>query len=151
MNSTIILNEVQLNRISKLASKEKRALGYADDTPLARDIFSVLERLDIILLEFPFTSTKDATPFSAAIMSPMEDDGTPVFIGLNTADYFDKQVFAIAHELYHFYTKTGSHLSRLDGENELIEAKANRFAVEFLLPDRALKSIILSEFSSSCS
>lgn len=34
-------------------------------------------------------------------------------------------------------------------ENTLIEAKANRFAAEFLFPEAALKSIILDEFKTS--
>ena len=53
---------------------------------------------------------------------------------------FSKQIFAIAHELYHFFTKTGSHLSRQDGqESDLVEAKANWFAAEFLLPEKVPK------------
>jgi Zn-dependent peptidase ImmA (M78 family) len=72
-----------------------------------------------------------------------------VFIGLNTADYYDKQMFAIAHELYHYLTKTGSHLSRQDGqENDVVEAKANRFAAEFLLPEDVLRRRVFEEFKS---
>ena len=74
-----------------------------------------------------------------------------VFIGLNTADYFDRQIFAIAHELYHYYSKTGSHLSRLEEEGEsIVEVQANRFAAEFLLPQSILESIVLDEFKTSC-
>jgi Zn-dependent peptidase ImmA (M78 family) len=72
-----------------------------------------------------------------------------VFIGLNTADFFDKQVFAIAHELYHFFTKTGSHLSRQNEEEyDVVEARANRFAAEFLFPEEVLKNRIFEEFKS---
>jgi Zn-dependent peptidase ImmA (M78 family) len=120
------------------------------EMPIANDIFTILAQLNIKLLEYPIQSDGDRPAFSAAIMYSVEDGDELVFIGLNTADYFDKQIFAIAHELYHYYTKTGSHLSRLsDVDNNIIEAKANRFAAEFLLPEMTLKSIILDEFKSS--
>ena len=69
-----------------------------------------------------------------------------VFIGVNTADYYDRQLFSIAHELYHFITKTPSHLSRIEAEDDKVEYKANRFAAEFLMPAVTLKSIVLEEF-----
>ena len=83
-------------------------------------------------------------------MYSKEGDKELAFIGLNTADYFDRQIFAIAHELYHYYTKTGSHLSRpSEEENDLVEKTANRFAAEFLLPENTIKSIVLKEFKTS--
>lgn len=71
-------------------------------------------------------------------MYSTEGDKEFVFIVINTAD-FDKQIFAIAHELHHYFIKTGSHLRRLSEEqNDLIEVKANLFAAEFLLSKSAL-------------
>lgn len=150
MNPSIMLNEVQIDEIRKLASEKRQSLNIAGEVPIAKDIFTILEQLDIILLEYPIKSVGDSPAFSAAIMYSEENGKEFVFIGLNTADYFDKQVFAIAHELYHYYSKTGSHLSRLnDVENNLVEAKANRFAAEFLFPEVALKSIAIEEFKTS--
>lgn len=149
MESAMMLNEVQINRITRLAKEKRRVLGFIGETPIAGDIFTILERMNIILLEFPIKSNDDRSAFSAAMIYSNEDSEELVFIGLNTADYFDNQIFAIAHELYHFYTKTGSHLSRADGETDLIEAMANRFAAEFLLPETVLKSIVLNEFKRS--
>lgn len=150
MNPSITLNEVQIEEIRKLASDKRQSLNIAGEVPIAKDIFTILEQLDIILLEYPISSEGDSPAFSAAIMYSEESGKEFIFIGLNTADYFDKQVFAIAHELYHYYSKTGSHLSRLnDVENNLIETKANRFAAEFLLPEVALKSIVIEEFKTS--
>lgn len=150
MNPSITLNEVQIEEIRKLASDKRQSLNIASEVPIAKDIFTILEQLDIILLEYPINSEGDSPAFSAAIMYSEENGKEFVFIGLNTADYFDKQVFAIAHELYHYYSKTGSHLSRLnDVENNLVEAKANRFAAEFLFPEVALKSIAIEEFKTS--
>lgn len=150
MNPSTMLNEVQIEEIRKLASDKRQSLNIASEVPIAKDIFTILEQLDITLLEYPINSENDSPVFSAAIMYSEENGNEFVFLGLNTADYFDKQVFAIGHELYHYYSKTGSHLSRLnDVENNLIEAKANRFAAEFLFPEVALKSIVIEEFKTS--
>ena len=150
MSQSITLNEIQIEEIRKLARDKRQSLSIIGEMPIANDIFTILEQLNIKLLEYPIQSEGDRPAFSAAIMYSEEDGEELVFIGLNTADYFDKQVFAIAHELFHYYTKTGSHLSRLmDIENTLIEAKANRFAAEFLFPEVALKSIIIDEFKTS--
>ena len=146
----IMLNEVQVDEIRKLAGDERRFLGFVGETPIANDIFTILDRLDIMLLEYPIESEGDRPAFSAAIMYSEEGDKKLTFIGLNTADFYDKQIFAIAHELYHYYTKSGSHLSRPeDEEGSLIEIKANRFAAEFLLPETVLESIVLDEFKTS--
>lgn len=146
----ITLNEVQVDEIRKLAGEKRLSLGFVGETPIANDIFTILDRLDIMLLEYPIESEGDRPAFSAAIMYSEEGDKKLTFIGLNTADFYDKQIFAIAHELYHYYTKSGSHLSRPeDGESSLIEVKANRFAAEFLLPETVLESIVLDEFKSS--
>ena len=150
MHQSIELNEIQIEEICKLAKEKRRLLGYVGDTPIANDIFVILENLGIQLLEYPIRSDDDKQAFSAALMYSTEGDMEIVFIGLNTSDYFDKQVFAIAHELYHFYTKTASHLTRLkEEEDSLIEVKANRFAAEFLLPESTLKSIIIDVFKKS--
>jgi Zn-dependent peptidase ImmA (M78 family) len=150
MNQPITLNEIQIDKIRKLAKDKRLSLGFIGKTPIANDIFTILDSLNILLLEYPIKSEAAKPAFSAALMYSTDGDKGLVFIGLNTADFFDKQVFAVAHELYHFYTKTGSHLSRLTEEDEsLIEVKANRFAAEFLLPQSKLKSIILNEFKTS--
>lgn len=146
----ITLDEVQVDEIRKLAGDERRFLGFVGETPIANDIFTILDRLDIMLLEYPIEPEGDRPAFSAAIMYSEEGDKKLTFIGLNTADFYDKQIFAIAHELYHCYTKSGSHLSRPeDEESSLIEVKANRFAAEFLLPETVLESIVLDEFKTS--
>ncbi|MFL2101296.1 ImmA/IrrE family metallo-endopeptidase [Desemzia sp. FAM 23991] len=150
MNEPTKLNELQLEEIRKLARERRQSLGFVGEAPIANDIFTILDQLDIMLLEYPIESEKGKPAFSAAIMYSEEGGKELVFIGVNTADYYDKQIFAIAHELYHYYTKTGSHLSRLDDkESNANEAKANRFAAEFLLSEENLKGIVLEEFKVS--
>jgi len=150
MNQSLSLNEIQIEDIRKLAEEQRRKLGSFGETAIANDIFTILDNINILLLEYPIESEDDKPAFSATLMYSTEGDKELVFIGLNTADYFDKQVFALSHELYHYFAKTGSHLSRLSEEqNNLIEVKANRFAAEFLLPKIILESIVLNEFKMS--
>ena len=147
MYHLVALNEVQLGEIRKLAEEKRRFLGFIGETPIANDIFTILDNIGISLLEYPIRSDGKRSAFSAALMYSTEGNKELAFIGLNTADYFDNQIFALAHELYHFYTKTGSHFSRSSEEGDnLIEIKANRFAAEFLLPENTLKNIVLTEF-----
>lgn len=149
MKEAIKLSEIEVDEIRSLAEKERQALGFLAKTPLANDLVTILENLKIILLELPIDSKEDKQAFSAALMYSEEGGKELVFIGLNTADYYDRQLFAIAHELYHFYTKTGSHLSRIETEDDRVEYKANRFAAEFLMPEATLKSIVIEEFKTS--
>ncbi len=150
MNSPVVLNELHIEHIRKLARDQRQALGFVGETPIANDIFTILDTLDIRLLEYPIEPEGDKPAFSATMLYSKEGGQELVFLGLNTADYFDKQVFAVAHELYHYYTKTGSHLSRLEDEGrDLVETQANRFAAEFLLPQSVVESIVLNEFRTS--
>jgi Zn-dependent peptidase ImmA (M78 family) len=143
------LSPLEIESIRKLADTQRLALGFIGENPIANDILTILEKLDIILLEYPIETQSDKPAFSAMIMCSEEGGQSLVFIGLNTADYFDRQVFAISHELYHYFTKTGSHMSRQEGEDlDVVEARANRFAAEFLLPEFVLKSRIFDEFKS---
>ncbi len=150
MELATFLSELQVEEIRKLVETKRQTLGFIGETPIGEAIFRALESLDIILLEYPIQSEGDRQAFSAALLHSEVDGEKLVFLGLNTADYLDKQIFAIAHELYHYFTKSGSHLSRLNGGDNLVEAKANRFAAEFLLPQNVLKSIVLKEFKGSC-
>jgi Zn-dependent peptidase ImmA (M78 family) len=147
MRQAISLDEIQLDGIRRLAAKERQRIGVIGETPIANDLFTILEQKDIVLLEYPVISETDRPAFSAALMHSSEEGQTFVFMGLNTADYFDRQIFAIAHELYHYFTKSGSHLARVDEETDsVVETLANRFAAEFLLPEAVFASIVLNEF-----
>ena len=150
MNLLIALNEIQCRDIRTLAHKKRLELGFTDETPIVNDILTILDSLNIMLLEYPIKSEGGKPAFSAALMYSEEGGQELAFIGLNTSDYFDKQIFALAHELYHYYTKAGSHLSRIeDDDKNITEAKANRFAAEFLLPESVLESIVFDEFKTS--
>lgn len=84
------LNEVQIGDIYKLAGEKRRYLGFVSETPIANDIFTILDKLDIMLLEYPIELEGDRPAFSVAIMYSEVSDKKLTFIGLNTADYYDK-------------------------------------------------------------
>lgn len=143
------LSDQDIESIRKLARDLRRRLGLSEEIPIANDMYTVLDKLEIILLELPIEAENDKPSFSAVLLYSKEGGENLVFIGLNTADYFDKQIFAIAHELYHFYTRTGSHLSRPDGEKDDVnEAKADWFAAELLLPEEVLRRRVFEEFGT---
>lgn len=149
MSSQIELTPVQIEKIRKLADEKRRSSGIVGDTPIANDIFTILDKLGIYLLEYPIRSDGPRPAFSATLICSKDSEHELAFLGLNTSDYFDRQIFAIAHELYHYFTKTGSHLSRLfEDACTMVEAEANRFAAEFLLPEAELESIVITEFKS---
>jgi Zn-dependent peptidase ImmA (M78 family) len=150
MKQVAMLSDVQSEEVRRLARDKRQSLGFIGESPIAKGIFTILDQLGVMLLEYPIGSESSQPALSAAMIYLEEGEEELVFIGLNTADYYDRQIFAIAHELYHYYTKSGSHLSRLDDEDgSIIEAKANRFATELLLPEVVLKGIVLEEFRNS--
>lgn len=141
------INEYEESEITNLAQMEKRKLGYVGAAPIANDLINLLEQLQIILLETPVESDNLEHSFSAAIFYSEIQELT--FVGVNTADYYDNQLFAIAHELYHYFTKTGYHLSRINEiKNNETEMKANYFASEFIFPKEELVKVIFEEFKS---
>ena len=149
MKAEIVLTEEQIVEIKKLADNTRKEFGIFGDVPIAKDIFMLLEKKDIILCQYPFQTEKE---------SHMDDNitwfetkyGFITFIGLNTSMYYDEQIFALAHELYHFITKTGkAYEADEEDEDMLTEKKADRFAAELLLPDDILRSRIVSQFKSS--
>ncbi|GBF33979.1 hypothetical protein DCCM_3090 [Desulfocucumis palustris] len=143
------LDNQQISKIRDLVEEKRRTLGYIGKAAIAKDIFAILENMNILLLEYPIESEGKKPAFSAALMYSKVGDKELIFMGLNTADYFDRQIFAVAHELYHFFTITGSHLSRVTEVDSPIEVEANRFAAELLLPQNVLESLIFSEFKDS--
>ena len=64
----ITLNEVEVDDIRKLARERRQFLGFVGDTPIANDIFTILDKLNILLLEYPIESDNSSPAFSAAIL-----------------------------------------------------------------------------------
>lgn len=128
----------------ELAKSLKADIGLSNDVPVANDLELLLDKKEIVLVSLPIDTTQ-ARPFAALLIEINNKHRTDYYIGLNSNDYFDKQIFAIAHELYHYSERTDHHISRGDEESP-IEETAELFAAEFLLPLQTLKKIIINEF-----
>jgi Zn-dependent peptidase ImmA (M78 family) len=111
------------------------------------NILKLIREKGIKLVYMPIDNCGDDKLFFSAVYVCLNENGTKYkFIGLNTNDYYDNQIFALAHELYHYYEETEIHLCRISNDkNPLRELKANRFAAEFLLPTEKLEKEIKNE------
>jgi len=125
-------------------AKQKRRYFDVGMQPIGDNIFKLIRKENIYLIYSAVEiDEKRDNNFSAIYVSIKEGAGELNFIGLNRADYFDKQIFALAHELYHHFIKTPLHFCRLsDEDHNITELKANRFAAEFLLPTDRLENEI---------
>ena len=145
-DNPVILNDNQIARIKSLAKDTRRIFGVQSNVPVGNDIRLILEKKDILLCEYPFSESGDTHTYGNLVMMKAEEK-TITFIGLNTASYYDEQIFAIAHEIYHFLTETGmAYTAELEVEDKETEKMADRFAAEFLLPAEALSEIVMILF-----
>ncbi len=131
----IELTKEQINQVKELSGDVRKELGVYSDVPVADDLRSFLEKKGIIVCEQVFSENIDA---AITIFDSNGDKMT--FIGLNSSLHYDEQLFALAHELYHYLTKTGAAYE--DKEDFVTEKKADRFAAELLLPSEALNKIV---------
>lgn len=147
MSKEIELTALQIENVRKKADETRKLFGIFGDVPIANDIFMLLEKNNIILCEYPFEASEGS--HTDATLTRFETRDEPImFIGLNTSLYYDQQIFALAHELYHFKTKTGKSYTEEENEDPLLEKQADRFAAELLLPSGTLHSRVVSEFKS---
>ncbi|MDI3548603.1 MAG: hypothetical protein PWR10_2255 [Halanaerobiales bacterium] len=109
----------------------------ARDKVLQDDIFRIIEEMEgIDLLLFPIED-EELCGFICEYKGQ-------TFIYINTYLPYEKQIFAAAHELYHFI-KNGHkellHRKIIDDDEkiDLEESKANLFAALLLVPDESLR------------
>lgn len=148
MNNRIVLTVAQTEEIKRLALDIRKLFGIYGDVPIANDIMMLIEKKGIIVCQYPFEASEES--HTDATLTWFETEGEPItFIGLNTARCYDEQIFALAHELYHFITRTGkAYEQNVDMEDKLTEKKADRFAAELLLPAEMLRSKVSMEFDA---
>ncbi|MGL5068374.1 MAG: ImmA/IrrE family metallo-endopeptidase [Sarcina sp.] len=136
------LDTNEIYSLSELAKEKRRELDIGS-SPIGDNIFKFIKEKEIQLIYVPIENNGDDLFFSAVYVSLNEDGNISRFIGLNTNDYYDNQIFALAHELYHFYESSEIHLCRIQSSDiNKSELKANRFAAEFLLPSEKLEKEI---------
>ena len=140
MSDKTTLTSKVITELKEKANQCRKNWGVFPDVPVGNDLFKLLEEKEkIIICEYPFqTATKANTDATITIFESVYGQFT--FIGLNSSIYMDEQIFALAHEMYHYLTRTGkAYDSSEDAEDHLVEAKADRFAAELLLPYDVLK------------
>lgn len=148
-SNAIILNEKQIYEVKGLAFDTRQSFGIHPNVPIGNDIKLLLEKKDILLCEYPFSDT-DGTHTYGNITWFKTDNETITFIGLNTSSFYDEQIFAIAHEIYHYITQSGkAYTPDMEYEDTITEKKADRFAAELLLPETALKTAAVGMLGSS--
>lgn len=148
-SNAIVLNEKQIYEVKGLASDTRQSFGVHPNVPIGNDIKLLLEKNDILLCEYPFSDT-DGTHTYGNITWFKTDNETITFIGLNTSSFYDEQIFAIAHEIYHYITQSGkAYTPDMEYEDTITEKKADRFAAELLLPEAALKTAAVGMLGSS--
>lgn len=137
------LSSKQVYELSEMAKEKRRELDIGT-APMGDNILKFIREKGIKLLYVPIeNSDTDELFFSAVYVCIKEDNCKAKFIGLNTNDYYDNQIFALGHELYHYYEESIVHLCRISNDKQSIrELKANRFAAEFLLPTDKLEKEI---------
>ena len=131
--------------IARQAKQLRALLLIGDETPIGNDLPAMVQKLGIILLEYPIPRV-GSNSFCAIFCRTRVDDRELQFLGVNTWDYYDRQLFAIAHELYHYLNHDQPHISRGPIKDNPVEQKADWFAAELLLPLEILKAQILEEF-----
>lgn len=147
MKNKRILNTRDVKKLRYLANETRKHWGVFFDVPVGNDLVKLLEdKENIIICEYPFKTISESHT-DATITIFETNYGKLTFMGLNSSIYMDEQIFALAHELYHYLTQTGKayHLED-DVEDAVDEAKADRFAAELLLPFDALTSKVEKYF-----
>ena len=147
-NNSVVLDEQQIYDVKRLASDTRQFFGVHQNVPIGSDIRLLLEKKDILLCEYPYPDTEGTHTYGNITWIKTDKD-TITFIGLNTSGYYDEQIFAIAHEIYHYTTKTGkAYTPDMDYEDMLTEKQADRFAAELLLPVESLKAAVIDAFNA---
>lgn len=131
--------------IVELARTERRKLDLGMG-PLGEKIFAVLRDNNIQLLYFTL-EPKDSKGLAAFYLKKYSSvTGIhSYYIAINTSIPLDLQIFNACHEYYHHIDEIDDslHLRRMgEPDDELIDAKANRFAAEFLLPTESLTTYV---------
>lgn len=142
--NNIELSPKEVVEVKCLARDTRADFGVNGEVPIANDINMILDKQEIILCEYPFgTNSK----IDAEIVRFETEEIPLIFIGLNSSLFYDEQIFALAHEIYHFKTKTGKAFNADDKAEDIrVERRADRFAAELLLPESVLKNIVVMEF-----
>lgn len=135
------LDKNDILRIKSLAEEKRAEYGIG---PIGRDIFRYIREKEpnIFFEKEPF----DNKDLDAVLFLP-DPNKNNAYIILNSNQPLFNQIFATAHEYYHYIedletVKQNPKVCSMSSLGDKSEQKASRFAAEFLLPEQALKKVI---------
>ena len=133
--------ELTVSEIRQIKKQSKDSRGvYGVNAPIGINIFSMIAQNDDII--FQLQNFKDSELDAMIIKYSVKSNRK--YIIINTDKPLINQIFAAAHEYYHYlYSFTGNTKDSIVcffNKNDKEEIKANRFAAEFLLPEDALST-----------
>ncbi len=137
------LGPKELFAISEMA-REIRGQNDLGMGPLGDNIFKLIRKMGIYLIYLPIAIEPGQDNYFSAMYLSFARKGEKIyFIGLNTCDSYDQQIFSLSHELYHHFQDKELSVCRITtGTSSIEEVQANRFAAEFLLPEKTLSNEI---------
>lgn len=112
-----------------IADYTRRTMGIAEDEPV-KDIISALENVGIIVYEIEALEGFDGISF-------FTKKGYPIII-INKNMSNDRKRFTLAHELGHLVMHNENEFPISEDRNK--EREANRFASQFLMPEKHIKN-----------
>lgn len=144
-NQKIILKLNEVLDIVELAKSTRRSLDLGMG-PIGEKIFTVFRDKNIQLLNFSIELKNSSGLAAFYLQKKSSVTGLEsYYIAINTSVPLDIQIFNVCHEYYHHIDDNENmlHLQRIsEPDDELINAKANRFAAEFLLPTETLITLV---------
>lgn len=137
-----LLSKDEIDEVKTLAKEKRYDYGNA---PIGTNIFKLIRDKE---REVYFEKDDFNSNFDAMIYVP-DRRSNLAFIILNKSKPLVNQIFATAHEYYHYLEdieaiKNEPIICSLSESRDKREQKASRFAAEFLLPDEALRNEIKS-------
>lgn len=139
--STLSLSKLEISEIKRFAIEKRNDYGIA---PIGLNIFKYIKGInDNISFEFVIFDEKNID----AILYIPNSGSDRAYIIINSNQPIVNQIFATAHEYYHYFkdyesVKKEPLICQMNSLKDIKEQRASRFAAEFLLPTAALNNDI---------
>ena len=141
----VVLNLNEELNLVELAKSKRRFLDLGMG-PIGEKIFSVFRDNNIQLLNFAIQTENSKGLVAFYLEKSSSVTGIQsYYIAINTLVPLDLQIFNACHEYYHHIDDNRNylHIQRIsEPDDEFMNAKANRFAAEFLLPTETLITLV---------
>lgn len=135
-------NKLPLPEIQNIKSLVKEKRNQYSNAPIGHNIFDFIKESESAL-DFQFLSFESSDIDAMLYIEQSQTESAWIIINSNRP--FVKQIFAAAHEFYHYIkdyeeVKKKPFICQFNSIQDLTEQKANKFAAELLLPTEALNN-----------